>query len=247
LRRSPGLASQDGRAIRGSRRPSRESQWPRAVSSLTVARQRGICTRFPVFVQRRRRALRVVSKSEPRIYWVTWPGVNLGGGFTPFLGSSATRLATGKVTRLWQTQKRNTRSLHSVHRSLRFPMHSGWDDSVGEVVERAHCAYFGLPSESSYYIEQKRKNDAQQDRGGEGEVERCVLTSVNDVSGKTADGKMGSAQEKNDSSSYDQDDAEDDEEPAEFRHKSFQFRMAPGESQGRRETRGLREAGHLAL
>jgi len=34
------------------------SQWPAAVSSLTVARQRGTHTRFPVFAERQRRAFR---------------------------------------------------------------------------------------------------------------------------------------------------------------------------------------------
>jgi len=34
-------------------------QWPRAISSLTVARQRGTCTRFPVFAEQRRRAFQV--------------------------------------------------------------------------------------------------------------------------------------------------------------------------------------------
>ena len=39
--------------------PSQDSsQWPRAFSSLTVARQRGILTRFPVFTKRQRRAFR---------------------------------------------------------------------------------------------------------------------------------------------------------------------------------------------
>ena len=41
------------------RRPSRDySQWTAAVFSLTVARQRGNCTRFPVFATRQRRANR---------------------------------------------------------------------------------------------------------------------------------------------------------------------------------------------
>src|SRR6266403_5973884 len=41
------------------RRPSRGfSQWPAAIFSLTVARQRGTCTRFPVFTARQRRANR---------------------------------------------------------------------------------------------------------------------------------------------------------------------------------------------
>jgi len=41
------------------RRPSRDSsQWPAAIFSLTVARQRGNCTRFPVFTARQRRANR---------------------------------------------------------------------------------------------------------------------------------------------------------------------------------------------
>jgi hypothetical protein len=39
------------------------SQWPRPVSSLTVARQRGICTRFPVFAQRQKRAFRSLEKN----------------------------------------------------------------------------------------------------------------------------------------------------------------------------------------
>ena|ERR1700758_5539941 len=34
-------------------------QWPRAISSLTVARQRGTYTRFPVFAEQRRRAFQV--------------------------------------------------------------------------------------------------------------------------------------------------------------------------------------------
>src|SRR5208282_830377 len=66
LRRSPGFASEDEEAI-GSwqlaeasgfcRRPSREySQWTAAIFSLTVARQRGNCTRFPVFAMGQRRA-----------------------------------------------------------------------------------------------------------------------------------------------------------------------------------------------
>jgi hypothetical protein len=37
---------------------SKISQWLKAFSSLTVARQRGISTRFPVFAQRQRRAFR---------------------------------------------------------------------------------------------------------------------------------------------------------------------------------------------
>jgi hypothetical protein len=35
-------------------------QWPEAMSSLTVARQRGIHTRFPVFAERQRRALQTI-------------------------------------------------------------------------------------------------------------------------------------------------------------------------------------------
>src|SRR5271169_33578 len=46
-------------AIQFGPRPSRDhSQWPEAVSSLTVARQRGIHTRFPFFAERQRRAFR---------------------------------------------------------------------------------------------------------------------------------------------------------------------------------------------
>jgi hypothetical protein len=74
LRRSPGFASEDGRkSIQQSafsqlqehptsgfcRRPSRNcSRWTAAIFSLTVARQRGNCTRFPVFAKRQRRANR---------------------------------------------------------------------------------------------------------------------------------------------------------------------------------------------
>src|SRR5208282_3012065 len=47
------------RAPGSCRRPSRDrSQWTAAVSSLTVARQRGNCTRFPVFATGQRRANR---------------------------------------------------------------------------------------------------------------------------------------------------------------------------------------------
>ena len=38
-----------------------------AVSSLTVARQRGICTRFPVFAERRRRAFRKIPKNKNNV------------------------------------------------------------------------------------------------------------------------------------------------------------------------------------
>ena len=52
-------------SIRSRPRPSRNFfQWPRAVSSLTVARQRGILTRFPVFTERQRRAFRTTTKNQ---------------------------------------------------------------------------------------------------------------------------------------------------------------------------------------
>jgi hypothetical protein len=38
-----------------------------AVSSLTVARQRGILTRFPVFTERQRRAFRTTSQIKEQI------------------------------------------------------------------------------------------------------------------------------------------------------------------------------------
>jgi len=47
--------------------PSRNQfQWPRVIFSLTVARQRGTCTRFPVFAERQRRAFQTKFK-EPRL------------------------------------------------------------------------------------------------------------------------------------------------------------------------------------
>ena len=63
-----GLLASRVRIVRSesnSPRPSRNSfQWPIAVSSLTVARQRGILTRFPVFTERQRRASRMTSQDQ---------------------------------------------------------------------------------------------------------------------------------------------------------------------------------------
>ena len=67
-RRSPGFASEDDwqdlRLHPESPAAFPVSQWPRAMSSLTVARQRGICTRFPVFAERQRRAFRRYAKER---------------------------------------------------------------------------------------------------------------------------------------------------------------------------------------
>ena len=67
LRRSPGFASKDDCIrVRRAAFPG-FSQWPMAISSLTVARQRGICTRFPVFAERRKRAFRTtLQRAEKR-------------------------------------------------------------------------------------------------------------------------------------------------------------------------------------
>src|SRR5579863_8542005 len=83
MRRSPGFASKDDRITRWRLRPSRNSfQWPKAMSSLTVARQRGIHTRFPVFAERQRRAFRRIWKRSekpareiyrPQPVEVKWP------------------------------------------------------------------------------------------------------------------------------------------------------------------------------
>src|SRR3954462_11219330 len=68
-RRSPGFTSEDGQHENASHPDSSaafpgNSQWPRAMSSLTVARQRGICTRFPVFAERRKRAFLRLQRAE---------------------------------------------------------------------------------------------------------------------------------------------------------------------------------------
>jgi hypothetical protein len=55
-RRSPGLASEDVGPITTAGLPGPEPSGRRRISSLTVARQRGICTRFPVPVQSGRNA-----------------------------------------------------------------------------------------------------------------------------------------------------------------------------------------------
>src|SRR5579864_3833687 len=54
------------------------SQWPRAISSLTVARQRGICTRFPVFAERQRRAFRKTFQRAGRNSGMNLTGVVRG-------------------------------------------------------------------------------------------------------------------------------------------------------------------------
>jgi len=65
MRRSPGFASKDGTG-----HPIAPAAFPefssglRQMSSLTVARQRGIFTRFPVFAERRKRAFRKSEKSR---------------------------------------------------------------------------------------------------------------------------------------------------------------------------------------
>src|SRR5260370_6250863 len=61
------------------RRPSRDcSQWTAAVFSLTVARQRGNCNRFPVFAIRQRRANRRTFQRTENTGVRNLPGV--GGG-----------------------------------------------------------------------------------------------------------------------------------------------------------------------
>jgi hypothetical protein len=68
-RRSPGFASKHAcmsRSSIGIHGLPGNFQWPRAMSSLTVARQRGICTRFPVFAQRRRRAFLSLERAGQR-------------------------------------------------------------------------------------------------------------------------------------------------------------------------------------
>src|SRR5207245_6984233 len=55
--------------------------WPAAVSSLTVARQRGSCTRFPVFAEGQRRAVRRIWEraKEPCEEFSGWGGWKSNG------------------------------------------------------------------------------------------------------------------------------------------------------------------------
>jgi hypothetical protein len=77
---------------------------------------------------------------------------------------------------------------------------------------KSRCICSQLSSPSLDHIENNRQNDAQQQRRGQWKVKSRVLTAIDDVSGKAAEGQVGASQNGQNGACQDQNQADCDQD-----------------------------------
>ena len=75
-----------------------------------------------------------------------------------------------------------------------------------------------LPVHAAQEVEHQREHNAEQDRGGQGEVEGEVAAAIEDVAGQTTDGELGAPEQHDQQSDRDQDRAQNNDELAQVEH-----------------------------
>ena len=118
--------------VRISPRPSRDyPSGPRAISSLTVARQRGIYTRFPVFAERQRRAFRKTFQRAEK----TWKKSN-GSALLKSTCNSCERSPSPAVDDVQQNGQNNTQQNRGGERKIKCRVLAAIDDVARQASQR---------------------------------------------------------------------------------------------------------------